>query len=122
MKIQYIYKVFSEKINYFSQHIYIIYFFQIIKMGQVIKRGGRKQAFNAAKIKKSIHGAAKKAGFSPAKQRALVKEVGDAVIDLYKKKRVVPTSVIRKSVLGRIDRRVKSVGRAWRVVEKKKRK
>ncbi|GAH81970.1 unnamed protein product, partial [marine sediment metagenome] len=81
-----------------------------------------KQAFNAAKIKKSIHRAAKKAGFSPAKQRALVKEVGDAVIDLYKKKRVVPTSVIRKSVLGRIDRRVKSVGRAWRVVEKKKRK
>jgi len=90
-------------------------------MGQVLKKGGRKQAFNATKIRKSIQGAAKKAGFSPAKQRALVKEVGDSVIELYKKKRVIPTSVIRRSVLGRIDRRVKSVGRVWRVIEKKKR-
>lgn len=91
-------------------------------MGQVIKKGGRKQAFNAAKIRKSIHRAAKKAGFSPAKTRELVKDVGESVIKLYKGKRLVRTSAIRKSILGKVDRRVKSVGRAWRVAEKKKKK
>ncbi len=91
-------------------------------MGQVIKRSGKKQAFSAAKIRKSIGGTAKKAGFSPAKTRELVQDVGDGVIKLYKGKKLVRTSAIRKSILGRVDRRVKSVGRAWRVGEKKKKR
>jgi len=91
-------------------------------MGQVIKRSGKRQAFSAAKIRKSISGAAKRAGFSPTKTRELVKDVGESVIKLYKGKRLVRTSAIRKSILGRVDKRVKSVGRAWRVAEKKKKR
>jgi len=91
-------------------------------MGHVIKKGGRRQAFSATKIKKAIAGAAKRAKFTPAKTRNLVREVGDEVVRVYGKKRTVRASAIRRSVLGRIDRRVKSVGRAWRLVERKKRK
>lgn len=91
-------------------------------MGQVIKRGGKRQVFSAIKIRKSIQEAGKDARFSPAKIRELVKEVGDAVIKQYKGKRVVKSIVLRRSILGRLDRRVKSVASAWRRYEKRRKR
>ncbi len=92
-------------------------------MTQVIKRGGsRRQSFSPAKIKKSIEGAVKEAGFSRGKVEETVKKVGNAVIDFYKKKRVVKATAIRRSILGRLGRISKAVVSVWKRHEKKKKK
>jgi len=91
-------------------------------MVQVIKRGGRKQMFMPSKIKNSIMKAARAARISPAKTKDLVKDVGESVIDLYKRKKLVKTVDLRKSILGRLSRRVKSVASAWKKTEKRKKK
>jgi len=86
----------------------------------VVKKGGRRQAFSPTKIRNSIRIAAKRARFSPEKIRKLVKEVGEPVIDSYKKKKLVKTSDIRKSILIRLNRNAKSVASAWKKYKKKK--
>jgi len=90
-------------------------------MTNVIKRGGqRKQAFSPSKIKSSIKGAAKEAGFSPKKTEEVVREVGNEVINFFGKKRVVKAVDIRKSILGRLQRRSKAAAAAWKRFEKRK--
>jgi transcriptional regulator NrdR family protein len=90
-------------------------------MTKVIKRGGkRKQAFNASKIRSSIKGAAKEAGFSPSKTQELVEEVGNSVIGFFGKKKVVKSVDIRKSIIRRLERRAKSVSAKWKHFEKRK--
>lgn len=90
-------------------------------MTEVIKRGGqKKESFSPSKIKSAIRGAAKDAGFSPKKIEELVKEVGNNVVDIFGKKSVVKSVDIRKSVLGRLGRRAKSVASAWKKLEKRK--
>jgi len=89
-------------------------------MGKVIKRSGRKQAFSAAKIRRSIQKTAKKAKLSPTKTKQIVKEVGDPVIKLYKGKGLVKSTVIRKSILGRLQRRSSAAASVWRKYKKKK--
>jgi transcriptional regulator NrdR family protein len=90
-------------------------------MTHVIKRGGkRKQPFSPSKIKSAIKGAAKEAGFSPKKVEDTIKEVGNEVIDFFGKKRVVKSIDIRKSILGRLQRRSKAAATAWRRFEKRK--
>ena len=91
-------------------------------MTQVIKRGGGRQKFMPEKIRKSIRKAATGSRISQAKTRDLVNDVGNSVIDLFKNKKIVKTVDLRKSILGRINRRVKSVASAWKKVEKKKKK
>jgi len=91
-------------------------------MGQIIKRGGKKQAFSATKIRKAIQKAAKDAKFSPAKTKEVVRNVGEAVIKYYKNKKAVKSVDVRKAILGRLDRGVKPVAFVWRKFEKKRRK
>lgn len=91
-------------------------------MTQVIKRGGKRQKFMPEKIKRAIRKAAASARISQAKTRELVNDVGNSVIDLLKKKKLVKTIDIRKSILGRLSRRVKSVASSWKRAEKKKKK
>jgi len=89
-------------------------------MTTVIKKGGKRQAFSSAKIRKGVMLAAKEAKLSSSKVKVLIKEVAEPVIALAKKKRVVRASSLRKSILGRLDRRAKVVSRAWRNFDKKK--
>ena len=44
-------------------------------MGVVIKRGGRRQVFSGAKIRRVIQKSAREAGISSAKTKELVKSV-----------------------------------------------
>jgi len=88
----------------------------------VIKRGGKRQAFNSAKIKKALKGAAREAGLSSSKTEKLVEEVGDSVISFFKKKRVVKSTDIRRSIIGRLNRRSKSVAVAWKRHDRKKKR
>jgi len=85
-------------------------------MVQIIKRGGKRQKFMPEKIKTSIKKAAVKARISPAKTRELVNDVGNSVIDLIKKRKLVKTVDIRRSILGRLNRRMKSVASAWKKI------
>ncbi len=90
-------------------------------MTTVIKRGGqRKQSFSPSKIKSSIKGAVKEAGFSSKKVEETVKDVGNEVIGFFGKKRVVKSVDIRKSILGRLQRRSKAAASAWKRFERKK--
>ena len=91
-------------------------------MGQVIKRGGERQKFMPEKIRKAIRKASTGARISQAKTRDLVNDVGNSVIDLFQKKKLVKAVDLRRSILGRINRRVKSVASAWKKAEKKKKK
>lgn len=86
----------------------------------VVKKSGKKQKFSKAKLMKSIQDAAKEAGLSPAKRKVLAKEVVDSFVEAAKKKKVMKAVEIRRSVLGRLDRRAKSVSKAWRRYDKKK--
>ena len=89
-------------------------------MVHVIKKRGRKQAFSSAKIRNAVLKSAKDAKLSPAKVKQLVKDVADPVISLAKGKRRVKAADLRRSLLGRLDRRAKSVSNAWRRFDKKK--
>jgi len=90
-------------------------------MTTVIKRGGkRRQAFAPSKIRKALKGAAREAGFSASKQKELVEEVGNAVINFFGKKRVVKSVDIRKSILKRLSTRAKKVASVWKSFERKK--
>lgn len=88
-------------------------------MGFVIKRNGKRQKFSPGKIKHAIEKSAKEAGLSSARRKELLKEVAEPIIKLYKNKRVKST-ILRKSILRRLERRSKSVVSAWRRHEKKK--
>ncbi len=86
----------------------------------VVKKGGRgRQAFSPTKIRNSIRIAAKRARFSPEKIKKLVKDVGEPVIDSYKKKKLAKTSDIGKSILIRLNRNAKPVASAWKRYKKK---
>lgn len=90
-------------------------------MGVVIKRNQVKQNFSASKIRESIHKASRDVGYNMFKVKELEKEVAEPVIKHFKTKKSVRASEIRKSILGRLDRRAKSVSSAWRKYDKRKR-
>ncbi len=90
-------------------------------MANVIKKGGKRQAFNATKIKRAVERALKEAKVPAAKARELMHDVADAVIAMYKNK-AVRTSALRKSILRRLDRRAKSVSAVWRRFERRKKR
>lgn len=77
------------------------------------------QAFIPAKIKRAVERAAKEAGVAPTQIGDLIADVAEPVIELYKKKRVVKTSELRRSLLGRLERRAKKVSVAWKKYDKK---
>lgn len=89
-------------------------------MVKVVKRDGKKENFVPKKIRVSIEKAAKEAGVAPRKIGDLIEEVAEPVIEVYKKKKVVKVSDLRRSILGRLDRKAKKVSAAWRRYEKKK--
>jgi len=91
-------------------------------MGKVIKRGNKKQTFSPTKIRNSIQAAAKEAKLHYTKAKALTKEIGEPVITLYKNKRLIKTTDLRRSILRRLDRRAKKVSSAWKRYDKKRKK
>lgn len=89
-------------------------------MGMVLKRGSRRQTFSAAKLRRSVEKAAKDGKMSAGKRKELQKEVADVVIEQYKRKRTVRVADLRRSILGRLDRRAKAVSAAWRRYDRKR--
>lgn len=91
-------------------------------MTQVIKRSGKRQAFSPLKIRRTLELAAKEAKLSPSLIKKLIKEVAEPLIAFIKKKKVIKAINIRKSLLARVDRRIKKVSYALRRFDIKKRR
>ena len=89
-------------------------------MTKVLKRNGKRQNFLPGKVRKGVEGAAKDAELSPKRRKELLAEVAEPVIALMKKKRTIRAVDLRKSLLGRIDRRSKKAGNAWRRFDRKR--
>ena len=83
-------------------------------MTKVLKKDGRKVAFAAAKLKRSIDKAGKDAKISLSRRRELVKEIAEPVIKAAKKRKLVKSSELRRAILGKLDRKSKKVSAAWR--------
>jgi len=93
----------------------------VVNMAFVIKKNKKRQTFTPAKIRRSIERAAREAKVSPKKIKKLMAEVADPLIKLVKRKRTVRASYLRKSILGRLDRRLKKVSNAWKKFDRKRR-
>jgi len=89
-------------------------------MTKVLKKGKRKQAFRAAKIRKAILMAAKDARVSAARRASLARRLGAHIARGVKGKATVRAANIRKAVLAHLGKHANSVARAWRNYEKRK--
>lgn len=89
-------------------------------MDVVIKRDGKKERFNASKIRRGIQKATREAKMSVSSAKGLISDVAESVISRYKNKKV-RTTEIRRTILGKLDRKAKSVSAAWRRFDRRRR-
>lgn len=88
-------------------------------MAHVIKkRSGKKQAFRKAKVVKAIEKSAKDARLSQKAMEELIEHVAHPVAEWVKTKKEVHATNLRRSILGRLGRRKKSVAKAWKAYDK----
>ncbi len=81
----------------------------------VIKRGGKKAPFRAAKITSAIRGACKDAHLPAKRTKTVVNKVSRAVLKFAAaRKVVVRTSDLRKVSLRNLDKVEPKAARAWR--------
>jgi transcriptional regulator NrdR family protein len=91
-----------------------------INMVKVIKKNGEEEKFSPVKLKRSIQDAAEDANLPPTETKKLVKEVSEPVITEAKKEDRIRTKDIRNAILRLLDKSAKTVSKAWRAFEKKK--
>lgn len=88
---------------------------------QVIKRGGKREAFRPAKLAGSIRAAAKDARLPAACAKKVVSKVSRAVLKSIAKRKSVTAAVLRKKVLSQLDRVDPAVAKAWRKYDRRRR-
>lgn len=88
---------------------------------QVIKRGGKKEVFRAAKLKGSIRDAAKDAHLSAARAKVVVAKIFQAAMKFAAKRKVIGTAVLRKKVLSELGKVEPAAARAWRKYDQRRR-
>jgi len=89
-------------------------------MAKVLKKGKRKQAFRAAKVRKAILMAAKDARVSASKRQKIARMLSQHVAKGVRGKKTVRASNIRKAVLAHLGKQAKPIARAWKNYEKRK--
>ncbi len=89
-------------------------------MTEVIKRDGRREAFSADKLRRSIEAAAKEARLPAARVGEVVDSVASVAMAMAQKETEIRTSVIRQTVLGELDRMEPAVSEAWRNFDRAK--
>lgn len=87
---------------------------------EVIKRDGRKEPFDAEKIKKSIEAAAKMANLSEERVKEIVDQVSGAAIQLAEGKEEIATSELKEKILAELGAIEPSVSEAWEKYEQEK--
>jgi len=88
---------------------------------QVIKKGGKKEAFRAEKLKRAIRSAAKDARLPAKKIKTVVSKVCRPVLKFVAKRKTVKTAVLREKVLSQLDKIEPTVAKAWRKYDQKRR-
>ena len=80
----------------------------------VIKRGGRRQRFSAAKLRHSIERAAREGKVRAAQRVVIAREISTGILGTLRARRSVRSSELRRMVLGRLGRRSRASVAAWR--------
>jgi transcriptional regulator NrdR family protein len=89
---------------------------------EVIKKGKKKEAFDADKLRKSIEAAARESEISEEKAKEVTENVAKTVIEMAEKEKEIETHVIRERILKELDSAEPAVSEAWRNYDKNKRK
>ena len=84
---------------------------------QVIKSDGRRQAFDAEKIRRAVESAARDAELPEKKVRSVVEDVTKKATKEAEKKKEIRSEEIREIVLKELDKKERSVADAWREYE-----
>jgi transcriptional regulator NrdR family protein len=80
----------------------------------VVKRDGKKERFEASKIRRSIEAAATEAKLSDMKVKKLAENASRNLIDYAKKEKEIRSDTIRENILNKLDTTAPEVSRAWR--------
>jgi transcriptional regulator NrdR family protein len=88
---------------------------------QVIKKGGKRETFRAAKLVGSIRGACKDARLSAIRTKQVVKKVSGPVLRFAAKRKTVRAAILRKKVLAGLRKAEPAVAKAWLRYEKRHR-
>lgn len=81
---------------------------------EVIKKDGRRDFFNADKIRQSISMAATEAGIEESRKNELIDEITTATVQMSDMKDEIQTSEIKNFILEKLDSSEPSVSSAWR--------
>ncbi|KKS81991.1 MAG: hypothetical protein UV58_C0014G0037 [Candidatus Wolfebacteria bacterium GW2011_GWC1_43_10] len=87
----------------------------------VIKRGGKKEPFSAAKIKKSIRDVAKDAHLSRVRVKRAVSKVSRAALKLAAKRKIIATATLKKTILSQLTKVEPTAAKAWRKYDQRRR-
>jgi len=88
---------------------------------EVIKRDGKRESFDAEKIRRSIAAAAELANLPEERKNEVVEQVSTLAIQMAEEKEVIATAEIREKILAELDRIEPAVSAAWRRYEQEKR-
>lgn len=89
---------------------------------EVIKKGGKIQAFNLNKIKRSLISALQKTNLSKEKQDEIFKDVLKDVLDFLKGKETVFSSEIEAEIILKLEKICPEAVSFWRDYRVKKKK
>ena len=87
----------------------------------VIKRGGKKAPFSAAKFKHSIGAACKDAHIPAKRTKTVVNKVSRLVLKFAAKRKTVATATLRKKALAVLAKVEPKAAKAWRKHDQRRR-
>jgi len=89
-------------------------------MTEVIKKDGRREPFDVAKLRRSIETAAREAGIPEERAREVVDRVASIAIEMAEKETEIESGAIRERVLSELDSIEPAVSQAWRNYDQNK--
>ncbi|MFH1337587.1 MAG: ATP cone domain-containing protein [Nanoarchaeota archaeon] len=89
-------------------------------MTKIIKRDGKREPFDADKLRRSIEAAARESKISDERARKVVERVARSVTKIAEKKREIETRAISERILKELDATEPAVSEAWRNFDKTK--
>lgn len=87
-------------------------------MTDVIKRNGKKERFNAQKIRKSVENAVSDAGFSVTEKMNVIEHATQDAENLAKNRNEVKTEEIRNEIINDLEEDDQKVAQSWRNYER----
>lgn len=86
---------------------------------EVVKKGGMKESFNTAKIKRSIEKAAIDAGYNLDEIESTTGQIMNEIADEAKKKGKIDTETIKNRIFSKLEITESSIVESWKKFDKK---